>query len=469
MTQTVGHVASGIEGLDAVTDGGLPEGRATLVCGGPGSGKTLFGIQFIVNGAQLFGDPGVLISFEETPEELAADVGALGWDLHGLVAAGMLAMDHVAALREEIEQTGAFDLSGLFVRLGHAIDKVGAKRVVLDTPEALFSAFDDTATLRSELRRLFRWLKDKGMTTVVTAERGEGGMTRHGFEEYVSDAVILLDHRVYEQSATRRLRVVKFRGSTHGTNEYPFMLDRRGFSVVPITAFNLAYASSTERVSTGVAGLDEMLDGAGLFRGTTAMVSGASGTGKTTIAAHFAGAASARGERVLYLSFEESAGQITRNMRSVGLDLAPAEEGGTLRFATTRPTQAGLEGHLTMLYAAVEDFAPTCVVLDPITDFQALGSYFEIKAMLMRMVDFLKVRGVTALFTSITPESAAEDPTISSMIDTWIQVRNIEVDGARRRGIFVLKSRGMPHSNRIRQLEFTSSGLRIADELGAVG
>ena len=467
MTQVVGHVPSGIDGFDAITDGGLPAGRATLVCGGPGSGKSIFGIQFLVNGAVRFGEPGVLISFEETPAELAADVGALGWDLDSLVADKLLAMDYVAALREEIEQTGAFDLSGIFVRLQSAIETVGAKRVVLDTPEALFSAFDDSATLRSELRRLFRWLKDRGMTTVITAERGAVGMTRHGIEEYVSDAVIVLDHRVYEQTATRRLRVVKFRGSTHGTNEFPFMLDSRGFSVVPVTTFDLGYESSTERVSTGVEGLDEMLDGSGLFRATTAMVSGASGTGKTTIAAQFAAAAAARGERVLYVSFEESAAQITRNMRSIGLDLGPVLETGLLRFATTRPTQAGLEGHLTMLYAAVQDFDPACVVLDPITDFQALGPYFEIKAMLMRMVDFLKVRGITALFTSITAENADEDPTISSLIDTWIQVRNIERDGARRRGLYVLKSRGMPHSSSIREFEFTSAGIRLVEGAGA--
>lgn len=463
------HVPSGIDGFDAITDGGLPQGRATLVCGGPGSGKTLFGVQFVVNGAVKFGEPGVLISFEETPDELIADVAGLGWDLPRLVEDGLVAIDHVAALREEIEQTGAYDLSGLFVRLDYAISKVGAKRIVLDTPEALFAAFDDTALLRSEMRRLFRWLKDKGITTVITAERGQDGITRHGFEEYVSDAVVVLDHRVYEQTATRRLRVVKFRGSTHGTNEYPFMLDRRGFSVVPITAFDLGYESSTERVSTGFDGLDEMLDGAGFFRATTAMVSGGSGTGKTTIAAQFAGAASARGERVLYLSFEESAAQIMRNMRSVGLDLASAVESGLLRFAATRPTQAGLEGHLTMLYGAVEEFEPTCVVLDPITDFQSLGSYFEIKAMLMRMVDFLKVRGITALFTSITPENVDVDPTISSLIDTWIQVRNTERNGERKRGLYVLKSRGMPHSNRIREFEFTPSGLKLTDDSERAG
>jgi len=461
----VEHVPSGISGLDAVTNGGLPKGRATLVCGGPGSGKTVFGIQFLVNGARLFGEPGVLISFEETPDELISDVGSLGWDLHGLVDSAMLRMDHIAALREEIDQAGAYDLSALFVRLDYAISSVGAKRIVLDTPEALFAAFDDTATLRSELRRLFRWLKEQEVTAVITAEQGDGMMTRHGLEEYVSDAVIRLDHRIYEQMATRRLRVVKFRGSVHGTNEYPFLLDKRGFSVVPITSFDLGYESSTERVSSGVRGLDEMLGGDGFYRATTVMVSGGSGTGKTTIAAHFAGAAAARGERVLYLSFEESAAQITRNMRSVGLDLEPLVGAGMLRFTSTRPTQAGLEGHLTTLYSEVDSFEPRCVVLDPITDFQSLGSYFEIKAMLMRMVDFLKVKGITAVFTSITPETVQEDPTISSLIDTWIQLRNLERDEVRRRSVYVLKSRGMPHSAQVREFEFTPSGIELVGVL----
>ena len=458
------HCPTGIEGLDTITSGGLPKGRTTLVAGGAGSGKTLFATEFLVRGVEQ-GEAGVFLAFEETAEELTANVASLGWDLEQLCADGMLVVDHVKVEREHILQTGDFDLEALFIRLGYAIDSVGATRVVLDTLEVLFSALDDTAVLRSELRRLFTWLKDKGVTAIVTAERGEGTLTRHGLEEYVSDCVISLDHRVVDQLAIRRLRVVKLRGSTHGTNEYPFLIDPNGgLSVVPITSFDLSHGASKEVVSSGVAELDAMLGKRGWYRGSTTMISGESGTGKTTFAAHFADAACGRGERCLYLAFEESPDQIIRNMASVGLKLGTWVRKGNLRIHSSRPTQAGLESHLIALYQQVRDHAPDVVVLDPITDFTVLGTSIDVKSMLMRIVDYLKKHQVTAVFTSLLHEGGvADDPTISSLIDNWVQLRNLELDAQHDRGLYVQKARGMAHSNQIREFELHDKGIRFLD------
>jgi len=458
------HCPTGIDGLDSITSGGLPRGRTTLVAGSAGSGKTLLATEFLVRGVER-GEPGVFLAFEETAEELSVNVASLGWDLTKLCQEGKLVVDHVKVEREHILQTGDFDLEALFIRLSFAIRQVGAKRVALDTLEVLFSALDDTAMLRSELRRLFTWLKGQGVTSIVTAERGEGSLTRHGLEEYVSDCVIALDHRVVDQLAIRRLRVVKLRGATHGTNEYPFVIDPgRGISVVPITSFDLTHEASRDVVSSGVADLDAMLGNGGWYRGSTTMISGESGTGKTTFAAHFADAACARGERCLYLAFEESPNQIVRNMRSVGLQLDRWMEDGSLRIHSSRPTQAGLETHLISLYQQVRDHQPDVVVLDPITDFTVLGTSVDVKAMLMRIVDYLKTNHVTAVFTSLLHERGlADDPTISSLIDNWVQLRNLESDAQRDRGLYVQKARGMAHSNQIREFEFSDRGVRFLD------
>jgi circadian clock protein KaiC len=410
------------------------------------------------------GEPGVLLAFEETAEELTTNVASLGWDLAGLCAAGMLVVDHVKVEREQIDQTGDYDLEALFIRLGFAIDQVGAKRVVLDTLEVLFSALDDTAVLRAELRRLFTWLKHRGVTAVITAERGDGTLTRHGLEEYVSDCVISLDHRVEDERAVRRLRVVKMRGAAHGTNEYPFVIDDSGFSVVPVTSFELQHPASEEVVSTGVADLDAMIDAGGWYRGSTTMISGQSGAAKTTFAAHFADAACRRGERCLYLAFEESEAQIVRNMRSVGLDLGHWIGEGMLRVHAARPTQMGLESHLTTLYRQVERHRPGVVVIDPITDFTVMGTSLEIKAMLMRIVDYLKTQQITAVFTSLTRDGASfEDPMISSLIDNWLQLRNLESDAERNRGLFIQKARGMAHSNQVREFVLHGGGIELLD------
>jgi circadian clock protein KaiC len=457
------HCPTGIDGLDEVTNGGLPRGRTTLVAGAAGCGKTLLGIEFLVRGVEQ-GEPGVFIAFEETAGELSTNVASLGWDLEQLCADGKLVVDHVKVEREQIDQTGDYDLQALFVRIGYAIDQVGAKRVVIDTLEVLFSALDDTAMLRAELRRLFTWLKERGVTAIVTAERGDGEITRHGLEEYVSDCVITLDHRVEEQRAIRRLRIVKLRGSSHGTNEYPFVIAGRGFSVVPVTSFDLEHPASKKAVSSGVADLDAMLGKGGWYKGSTTMISGASGTGKTTFAAHFVEAACARGERALFLAFEESEAQIVRNMGSVGIKLAPWLKQDVLRIHSSRPTQVGLESHLTTLYQQVEDHAPVVVVIDPITDFTALGTSIEVKSMLMRIVDYLKTKQITAVFTSLLHDSPVfEDPTISSLIDNWVQLRNIELDAERNRGVFVQKARGMSHSNQIREFVFSNRGIRLLD------
>jgi circadian clock protein KaiC len=457
---------TGIPGMDEITGGGLPQGRPTLVAGGAGCGKTLFAMEFLINGAIQYNEPGVFVAFEENADELAQNVASLGFDLKKLGKQKKLLIDYVRVERSEIEETGDYDLEGLFIRLGHAIDTIGAKRVALDTIEVLFSALRNEGILRAELHRLFRWLKDKGVTAVITAERGDGTMTRFGLEEYVADCVILLDHRVNEQISTRRLRIVKYRGSLHGTNEYPFLIGRRGISVLPITSIGLEYQVSTERISTGVKELDEMLGEKGFYRGTSILVSGTAGTGKTTLASSFVDATCKRGERSLYFAFEESTGQILRNMRSVGIDLAPHIKKGLLQIHVARPSQYGLEMHLVIMHDMIKQFKPSVVVLDPITDFASVGGPTEIKAAVTRIIDFLKSNQITGMFIAVTSERDEGDQTVvgvSSLIDAWVSLRNLENNGERRRGLFVLKSRGMAHSNQIRSFELTNDGIKLRE------
>ena len=458
--------ATGIPGLDEITGGGLPKGRPTLVCGGAGCGKTLFAAEFLIRGATEFNEPGALISFEETGEELAQNVRSLGFDLDALVEQRKLALDYVRVEPQEIEEVGEYDLEGLFVRLALAIDSVGAKRVVLDTIESLFGGFTNQALLRSELRRLFRFLKDRGVTAVITGERGDGSLTRQGLEEYVSDCVILLDHRVTEQTSTRRLRIVKYRGSTHGTNEYPFLIDEKGISVLPVTGLSLDHAVSNERVSSGVPRLDAMLGGKGYYRGSSVLVSGTAGTGKTSLAAHFAHETAKNGERVLYLAFEESPKQLMRNMRTIGIDLEPYVKKGLIKLDASRPTLYGLEMHLVRIHKMVSEFKPAAVIVDPISNFVTSGTEHETQSMLLRLVDFLKAQQVTAFFTNLTSGGAAWEKTdvgISSLIDTWMLLRDIESGGERNRGLYVLKSRGMKHSNQIREFIITPEGIQLED------
>jgi circadian clock protein KaiC len=457
---------SGIAGLDEITNGGLPRGRPTLICGRAGCGKTLFGMEFLVKGAAEYGEPGVFMAFEETAEELARNVRSLGFDLDDLAGQNKLVVDYVHIERSEIEETGEYDLEGLFIRLGHAIDSTGAKRVVLDTLETLFSGLSNQAILRAELRRLFRWLKAKGVTAVITAERGEGMLTRHGLEEYVSDCVILLDHRVNEQVATRRLRIVKYRGSSHGTNEYPFLIDEGGVDVLPITSIGLNHTVSRERISTGLERLDAMLGGRGYYQGSSVLVSGTAGAGKSSLAATFVDAACKRGERAIYFAFEESPDQIVRNMRSIGIDLDPHVRKGLLRFRAERPTLYGLETHLATMYKFIRDFRPHAVVVDPITNFIAVGTHQEIKAMLMRLADFLKANRITSLFTSLTHGNTVIEKTdvgISSLIDSWLLLRGTELNGERNRVLYLLKSRGMAHSNQVREFLITDRGIDLVD------
>lgn len=457
---------TGIHGLDEITGGGLPRGRPTLICGSAGCGKTLFAMEFLVRGVTQFDEPGVFIAFEETAEELTRNVRSLGFDLDELAADKKLVVDFVRIERGELEEVGAYDLEGLFVRLGHAVDSVGAKRVVLDSVEALFGALTNQAVLRAELRRLFRWLKDKGLTAVVTAERGDGHLTRQGFEEYVSDCVVLLDHRVIEQISTRRLRVVKYRGTTHGTNEYPFLIDRDGISVLPITSMAMQHEVSDERVSTGVPRLDEMLGGHGVYRGSTVLVSGTAGTGKSSLAAHFADAACRRSETCLYFAFEESPGQIVRNMRSIGLDLAPWVEQGVLRFHATRSSVHGLELHLATFHKLIREVRPKAVVLDPIGSLLQAGTAMDAVGMLTRLIDFLKLEGITAFLTDLTTGGEALERTdvgVSSLVDTWMLLRDVELGGERNRAMYVLKSRGTAHSNQLREFLLTERGIELAD------
>jgi circadian clock protein KaiC len=456
---------TGITGLDEITGGGLPRGRPTLVCGGAGCGKTLLSLEFVVRGAVTYGEPGVFMSFEETSEELAKNVASLGFDLADLEKQKLLALDFVYIERREIEETGEYDLEGLFIRLGHAIDSVGAKRVVLDTIEALFAGFPNELILRSELRRLFRWLKDKGVTALITAEKGEGTLTRHGIEEYVSDAVLLLDHRVVDQIATRRLRFVKYRGSLHGTDEYPFLIDENGFSILPVTSLRLDYEVTSERISTGIPRLDSMLGGQGYYRGSSVLISGTAGSGKTSLAAFFADAACRRGERCLYLALEESQNQIIRNMRSIGLDLEPWVKQGRLKFHAARSTLYGLEMHLAMTHKLTSKFQPGTVIMDPITNLSIVASHNEVKSVLMRLVDFFKNRQITSLFTNLTHSGELEKTTtgVSSLMDTWLLLLSVESSGERNRVFHLLKSRGMAHSNQMREFIITDKGIDLVD------
>jgi len=456
---------TGINGLDEVTGGGLPRGRPTLICGPAGSGKTLLAMEFLVRGATQFDEPGVFIAFEESAEDLAANVASLGFDVAQLEGAGRLVIDHVNVNGPEIEDTGDWDLEGLFLRLGMAIDAVGAKRVVIDTIETLFGALTNTAILRAELRRLFCWLKDRNVTAVITGERGEGTLTRHGIEEYVSDCVIVLDHRVDAQASTRRLRILKYRGSLHGTNEYPFLIGEAGISVLPITSLGLRNRVSTERMSTGVPRLDSMLGDGGYYKGSTVLVNGTAGTGKSTLAAQFCEVTCRRGERALYFAFEESQEEIVRNMSSVGIDLQVAVDAELLRFECFRPSVLGLEQHLFAMQRAVTEFAPAVVVMDPISDLLRIGSEADVSAMLTRQVDFLKAKGVTALFTSLNAgaEAALPDQQIASLVDTWLLVKTMEGNGELNRLLYVLKSRGTAHSNQIREFVLTSQGIELAD------
>jgi circadian clock protein KaiC len=465
----IGKAPTGIAGLDEITFGGLPAGRPTLVSGGPGSGKTLLGVSFLVNGAQNYSEPGVLLTFEENAEDLAQDVRSLGYDLEKLVAQKKLLVDYVHVDRSEIEETGEYDLEGLFVRLDHAIRQIGAQRVMLDTIETLFGGLKDAGILRAELRRLFRWLRDRKITTIVTAERGEQMFTRQGLEEYITDAVIALDHRVHEQISTRRIRVVKYRGSTHGTNEYPFLIDRDGINVLPVTSLVLEHPAPDQRVSSGLPVLDDMLGGRGFYRGSTVLLSGTAGTGKTTLAAHFVDAACRRGEKSLYFLYEESPQQMIRNMKSAGVDLTPWVEKGLLQFHADRPNRHGLETHLLAMHHAVEIADPDVVVMDPITNLLAVGTQLDVRSMLTRVIDFLKNRGVTAVFTSLTTAEHSLERTetlISSLMDTWILVATQLEDRRRQRQIYVLKSRGMPHSDEVRDFRFSARGIDIAPAQG---
>jgi circadian clock protein KaiC len=455
---------TGITGFDEITKGGLPKGRPSIVCGGPGCGKTMFAVECLVRGATQFGEPGVLMTFEEPAEEMAKNVVSLGFDLKDLVARKRLVMDYVHIEPAEIQETGSYDLEGLFVRLQYAVDSIGAKRVVLDTLEAIFSGFSNQGLLRAEIRRLFRWLRERGLTTIVTAERGEGTLTRHGLEEYVSDCVILLDHRVDEQVSTRRLRIVKYRGSSHGADEYPFLIDDQGFSVLPSTSMLLNHSVTKERIPTGVKDLDEMLEGKGFYRGSTALVSGTAGSGKSSLAAHFADQTCCDGKKCLYVAFEESPAQLVRNMRSIGIDLEPHVKKGLLILEAWRPTQSGLEMHLLRIHKLVESHKPAAVVIDPITNLIG-GNRHEIYAMLMRLLDFLKAQQITALFTALTSGANKDlemtDVGISSLIDTWLFVRDVELNGERNRCVYVLKSRGMAHSNQVREFLMTDEGIRL--------
>ena len=466
--QSLAKSPTGIQGLDEVTGGGLPKGRVTLVCGSAGCGKSLLAMEFLVHGAVRYAEPGVCMDFEETEKKLAANVASLGFDLRELARSKKLLVDYVAVERNEIAETGEYNLEGLFIRLAHAVKAIKAKRVVLDSIEALFSGLADPTILRAELRRLFRWLEDHQLTAVVTGEAGEHTLTRHGLEEYIADCVISLDHRVTDQISTRRLRIVKYRGTSHGTDEYPFLIDREGVSVVPITSLALAHKASTDRVSTGIPALDEMMEGKGFFRGSSVLVTGTAGTGKSSLAATFASGACARGENCLYFSFEESPSQILRNMRSVGIDLERWVKEGLLHFQAMRPTSIGLEGHLAAIHKLIAKVRPKAVVIDPITNLVSAAGMYDVKSMLMRLVDYLKVEQITSMFTNLTFAGDPQERTaaaVSSLMDTWVVLRDSKPNGRPRRELLILKSRGMAHSRVVRELIVSRRGIELGHVL----
>jgi circadian clock protein KaiC len=460
--KTLRKSCTGIRGLDEITYGGLPAGRPTLVFGAAGCGKTLLAMEFLVRGATEHDEAGVFMAFEETGEELADNVASLSFDLKALVTRKKLLLDYVYVDRSDFEETGEYDLEGLFIRLGHAIDSIKAKRVVLDTIEGLFAGLPNQAIVRAELRRLFRWLKEKGVTVVMTGERGEGTLTRYGLEEYVSDCVISLDHRVVDQVTTRRIRVVKYRGSMHGTNEYPFLIEKDGISIWPITSVQIEHTASRERIPTGIERLDTMLGGKGFYRGSSILVSGTAGTGKTSVAATFVEVACRRGERCLFVSFEESASQIMRNMTTIGLDLQQWVKKGRLQFQTVRACHFGLEMHLAGIIKFITEFAPEVVIIDPVSGLDTSGTSLEVKAALMRLVDCLKQKGITAMLTDVGGD-ALGDAAISSLVDTWLVLRDLESNGERNRGLHVLKSRGMGHSNQVREFMLSDTGIQLTD------
>lgn len=462
--QLLSKTKTGINGLDEISMGGLPKGRPTLICGGPGCGKTVMALEFIVRGATLYNEPGVFMAFEEKAEELATNVASLGFDLDKLQKNKKLRIDYVHIDRTEVEETGEYDLNGLFIRLNYAINSIGAKRVVLDTIENLFAGLTNQAILRAELRRLFQWLKDKGVTAIITGEKGQGTLTRHGLEEYVSDCVIFLDHRIVNQVSTRRLKIIKYRGSLHGTNEYPFLIDEEGITILPVTSLKLDKNVSTKRVSTGIASLDEMFGGKGFYKGSSILVSGSAGTGKTSIAASFANETCLRKEKCMFFAFEESPQQIIRNMKSIGLDLTKHVKKGLLEFHSFRPGLYGLEMHLARMYNLVKKFKPEVVILDPITNFVSVGLLTEVNSMLLRLIDGFQSEGITLMLTALNSGTTEHiDENVSSLVDTWILVRDIERDGERNRGIYIMKSRGMKHSNEVREFIISSKGLDLIE------
>jgi circadian clock protein KaiC len=466
---SLAKVPTGIDGFDEITRGGLPRGRPTLVCGGPGCGKTLFGLEFLIHGAQR-GEPGVFVTFEETEQDLVENVASLGYDLPTLVKHKQLAIEYVRVERSEIQETGEYDLEGLFIRLDHALRSIKANRIVLDTIESLFAGLSNTGVLRAELRRLFAWLKQRRITAVITGERGTGTLTRQGLEEYVSDCVIFLDHRIHDEVSTRRLRIVKYRGSSHGTNEYPFMIDQQGIAVLPVTSLQLIHAATSERVPTGVGWLDDMFDGKGYFRASSVLFSGGAGTAKTTLAAHFIDAACRRGERAICFQFEESPAQYARNMRSVGLELDRWVKKGLLQIHAARPTLYGLEFHLATMHREVDNFKPSIVVVDPLSSFIG-GSFHEVNSMVMRLIDFLKSHNITGVFTHLIPGSGASQEVevgVSSLIDTWILLRNAPPGENGGRHLSILKSRGMSHSDERRSFALTNDGPRTAPDRGTL-
>ena len=456
---------TGIQGLDDITYGGIPQNRPTLLVGSIGTGKTIFAMEYIINGITMFNEPGVFMTFEEQTDELQINVTSMGYNLSKLIADNKIYLEHLHIDHREIQATGKYDIEGLFIRIEMAIEKVKAKRIVLDALDTLFIGLD-SQILRSEIKRLFFWLKEKKVTAIITSEVGDIFLTRLGFEEVVADCVIELNNRLNNQISTRRLRIVKYRGSYHSTNEYPFMIDHKGITIFPIISEAPQIIVSNERISSGIKQIDEMLDGRGFYVGSSILVSGSAGTGKSSIAASFIKDVCEKKGTALYCAFEEAPNQIKRNMASIGIFLEPYEKSGNLHFYYSRPTLQTLELHFIAIKKLIKQINPSVVILDPITNLMIENINSDIRTMLTRFVDYLKMEQITVLLTATLTVSSLEliqsNEGISSMVDTCIMIQEKNIIDSRRRTLYIMKSRGICNSKKEVEFIITSEGISIA-------
>ena len=457
-------VSTGVKGLDDVLGGGIPQGHAMLLVGKPGTGKSILSMEYLLHGIELHKENGVYISFEESEKQIISNAASFGWKFEEMVKKNKLAISYIDMQPEQMRTVGDYDLSALILRVKGAIKKVNARRVVIDGINNLLSTFDDERIIRSDLLRLIREIKEVNATIFITGERGHDSWSKMGFEEYLADGLMHLDNRTDGNYQTREIQVVKCRGINHYTGKSPFIINSEGMSIRPLITADFDYKVLKSRVSTGIADIDNMLGGKGLYRGSTVYITGPSGAGKTSISSSFANGACSRGERALFLAFEESSDQIIRNMKSIGLSLDKWVNEKLLYFYTARATTNSLEGHLDNIMTMVREVEPTCVVLDPISAFRPIANENETKLMLIRLNDYLRARKITTVFTALSSDgeySEHADVQLSSIADTWIVVRIMDYKGERNNVMQLMKSRGMSHSRQMKEMYFTGNGLKL--------